>query len=196
MAEPGPFDRGRRDFLRLSLQGAALAAVGGFCGWLAARGGASRTVWQLDPVRCIQCGRCATHCVMTPSAVKCVHAYDMCGYCELCTAFFEPDPNGLNTGAENQLCPTGAIERTYVEEPYYEYKIAEALCIGCGKCVKGCTLFGNGSMHLQVRHDRCLGCNECSIAVVCPSEAFSRVTADQPYRMKGRAGRPGGGAAL
>ena len=24
------------------------------------------TVWQLDPEKCIQCGRCATACVLTP----------------------------------------------------------------------------------------------------------------------------------
>ena len=45
-----------------------------------------------------------------------------------------------------------------------EYIIDEELCIGCAKCVKGCAAFGNGSLHLQVRHDRCLNCNECTIA--------------------------------
>ena len=143
-----------------------------------------RWIWQLDPNQCIQCGNCATHCVLTPSAVKCVHAFAMCGYCELCTGYFPPDPNDLNTAAENQLCPTGAIQRSYIEDPYYEYTIDEELCIGCGKCVEGCAAFGNGSLFLQVRHDRCLNCNQCSIAAACPSGAYRRVPADDPYLLK------------
>jgi Na+-translocating ferredoxin:NAD+ oxidoreductase subunit B len=79
----------------------------------------------------------------------------------------------------------GAIKRTYVEDPYYEYTIDEPLCIGCGKCVKGCYSFGNGSLFLQVRHDRCLNCNDCSIARGCPSGAFRRVPANSPYLFKG-----------
>jgi electron transport complex protein RnfB len=122
--------------------------------------------------------------VLEQSAVKCVNAYELCGYCDLCTGYFEPNPNDLNTGAENQLCPTGAIERKFIEDPYYEYRINEDLCIGCAKCVKGCTLFGNGSFYLQVRHDRCLDCNECAISKVCPGDAFLRVPARQPYLPK------------
>ena len=108
----------------------------------------------------------------------------MCGYCQLCTGYFEPDPIDLNTGAENQLCPAGAIIRTFVEDPYYEYTIDERLCIGCAKCVDGCNRFGNGSLYLQVRHDRCVNCNECSIARVCPADAFRRVPVSQPYLLK------------
>jgi electron transport complex protein RnfB len=124
--------------------------------------------------------------VLQPSAVKCVQMYPMCGYCKLCTGYFDPEPNALNTGAENQLCPTGAIKRKALEDPYYEYSIDEALCIGCAKCIKGCTLFGNGSFFLQIRHDRCVNCNECTIAVSCPSQAISRVPASQPYKFKSR----------
>jgi electron transport complex protein RnfB len=105
----------------------------------------------------------------------------MCGYCELCTGYFEPEPNALSTAAENQLCPVAALKRTSIEDPYFEYEIEEALCIGCGKCVEGCRSFGNGSLFLQVRHDRCLNCNECSIAAACPANAFSRVPAGQAY---------------
>ncbi|MCK5270309.1 MAG: hypothetical protein KAJ46_05970 [Sedimentisphaerales bacterium] len=143
-----------------------------------------QTVWQIDPYKCIACGNCATYCVLEESAVKCVHAFAMCGYCELCTGYFEPEPAALNSGAENLLCPTGAIIRNKIEDPYHEYTIDEPLCIGCGKCVKGCNAFGNGSLFLQVRHDRCLNCNECSIAKSCPSGAFRRVPADQPYLLK------------
>jgi electron transport complex protein RnfB len=108
----------------------------------------------------------------------------MCGYCDLCTGFFEPEPRALDTGAENQLCPVDAIKRSFIEDPYYEYIIDESLCIGCAKCVKGCNAFGNGSLFLQVRHDRCLNCNECSIAAACPSQAYKRVPADEPYIIK------------
>jgi len=65
-----------------------------------------------------------------------------------------------------------------------EYNVEESLCNGCGKCVKGCTVFGNGSLFLQVRHDRCLNCNECSIAAACPSQAYKRVPANEPYLLK------------
>jgi len=174
----------RREFLRFGA-GAGIAAAGGVY-LAAAHAGADRTVWQIDPDKCIQCGNCKTECVLATSAVKCVHAFAMCGYCELCTGFFEPQPNSLNEGAENQLCPTGAIKRSFVEDPYYEYIIDEELCNGCAKCVKGCSSFGNGSLFLQVRHNLCLNCNQCSIAAACPSRAFRRVPADHPYLLKHR----------
>jgi electron transport complex protein RnfB len=53
--------------------------------------------------------------------------------------------------------------------------------------VKGCNAFGNGSLHLQVLHDRCLNCNECAIAIACPVSAFRRVPAERPYLLKGAA---------
>lgn len=144
-----------------------------------------RYVWQIDPNKCTQCGRCATECVINPSAVKCVHAFKMCGYCNLCFGYFQPGASKLDEGAENQLCPTGAIDRTFIEEPYFQYEIDEDLCIGCAKCVKGCNSFGNGSLFLQVRHDICLNCNECAIAEACPSDAFRRVPSDDPYIWNG-----------
>jgi electron transport complex protein RnfB len=175
----------RRGFLESGMRGVCLLALGGLGGFTVSKALRGETVWQIDPYKCIACGNCATFCVLKESAVKCVHSFAMCGYCKLCTGFFDPDPRALHTGAENQLCPTGAIGRTFVEDPYFEYKIDEKLCIGCGKCVKGCKAFGNGSLYLQVRHDRCKNCNECSIAVACPSGAFTRVPASQPYLLKG-----------
>jgi electron transport complex protein RnfB len=174
----------RRDFLREGARLLAVAGMGGFVGALASRTPAQTMVWQIDPQKCVRCGNCATQCVLAPSAVKCVQVYGICGYCQLCTAYFEPEPNSLTTGAENQLCPTNAIIRTYIEDPYYEYSIDENRCIGCAKCVEGCVRFGNGSFFLQIRHDRCVNCNECSIARSCPSEAIHRVPANQPYRLK------------
>jgi len=176
----------RRNFLRDGMRTVAALTIGGVTGLIAGKSGAGDTVWQIDPHTCIQCESCAINCVLTPSAVKCVHAYDVCGYCELCGGYMEPDTKVLDTAAENQLCPTGAIKRTFIENPFYEYTIDEELCIGCAKCVKGCGAFGNGSLYLQVRHDRCLNCNECAIARNCPSGAFRRVPADQPYILKGK----------
>jgi electron transport complex protein RnfB len=186
--KPGnPEERSRREFFREGVRAAAIAGLGALAGGVAVHNSsAANTLWQIDPHKCIYCGRCATSCVLQPSAVKCVQMYPMCGYCKLCTGYFEPEPNKLNTAAENQVCPTGAIKRRALEDPYYEYSIDEALCIGCAKCVKGCVVFGNGSFFLQIRHDRCVNCNQCSIAEVCPSGAISRVPADKPYLMKGR----------
>ena len=175
----------RRAFVGNALRVAGAVGIGGAVAALAMRKGRSRDwVWQIDPAKCISCGNCATYCVLDESAVKCTHSFSMCGYCDLCTGYFRPEPPSLNSGAENQLCPTGAIKRTFVEDPYFEYTIDEPLCIGCGKCVKGCSAFGNGSLFLQVHHDRCQHCNECAIAVACPSQAYRRVPANRPYLLK------------
>lgn len=174
----------RREFInkgaRITL-GLTVAGTGAFT--LARSSLGKETVWQIDPYKCTQCGRCADECVMSPSAVKCVHAFDLCGYCDLCSGYLLPGAE-LDTGAESQLCPTSAIRRKFIEDPFFEYTIDEELCIGCGKCVKGCAAFGNGSLQLQIRHDRCLNCNQCTIASVCPADAISRVPADTPYLIK------------
>ena len=174
----------RRDLLRIGAGVVAVTALG-LATTAQEKHLKSDTVWQLDPNKCVQCGKCATSCVMTPSAVKCVHAYAMCGYCDLCAGYFYPGADTLDTSAENQLCPTSAIKRTFIEDPYYEYTIDEKLCIACAMCVQGCTSFGNGSLFLQVRHDRCLNCNDCAIARDCPAEAFKRVPINKPYILKG-----------
>lgn len=176
----------RRAFLANLLQGVGLLAAGGAVAALA-RAHAANTVWQIDPDKCIQCDQCAKACVLHPSAVKCVHAYAKCGYCKLCFGFFESEsiPENLTgTGAEYQRCPTDAIKRRFIEDPYYEYHIDEERCIGCALCVKGCTAYGNGSLFLQIRHDRCVNCNQCAIATACPAEAISRVPTEHPYKLK------------
>lgn len=175
----------RREFINKGLRITAGIALGGVALYVAKDASSEDLVWQLDPALCIQCGDCVTNCVLTPSAVKCIHVYDMCGYCDLCGGYFRPDAKQLTTGAENQLCPTGAIIRSYIEDPFFEYKIDEDLCIGCGKCVAGCGAFGNGSLQLQVRHDRCVNCNQCNIALHCPADAFSRVPRSDTSIFKG-----------
>lgn len=175
----------RREFLRGGIAALAGLGVAGIAGRLGARSAPLRTVWQIDPDLCVQCGTCSTSCVLLPSAVKAVHAYDVCGYCDLCSGYLRQGARRLDTSAESQLCPTGAIRRRFVEDPYYEYSIDEALCTGCAKCVKGCTAFGNGSLFLQIRHDRCANCNACSAARGCPARAIRRVSAEHPYLLKG-----------
>ena len=176
----------RRSLLTWLARGAVAAAVLALVGRAARRpaAGNTRRVWQIDPAKCTQCGRCATLCVLEPSAVKCVHAFAMCGYCKRCFGFFQPDAAALDESGEKQLCPTGALRRSFVEDPYFEYMIDESKCIGCALCVKGCGSFGNGSLFLQIRHDRCVNCNECRIAANCPAGAISRVPAETPYNLK------------
>lgn len=185
-SENGTGNVNRREFLRCGARGAAGVALAGLAAALARRSLATDTVWQIDPDKCVQCGLCATRCVLAPSAVKCVHAFDLCGYCQLCGGYHQAKARATDTAAENQLCPTNAIRREFIEDPYYEYIIDEPLCVGCAKCVKGCQAFGNGSLHLQVRHNICVNCNECAIAAACPAEAFVRVPATRPYLLRGK----------
>jgi electron transport complex protein RnfB len=175
----------RRRLLIGALRGAGLIGAGTLAGRLLSGADRAQTRWQIDPDKCVACGNCATYCVLTPSAVKCVHAFALCGRCNFCFGYYETAPGVTpGDGVEHQVCPLGAIRRTFLREPYYEYTIDEGLCIGCAKCVKGCSTFGNGSLFLQVRHDRCVNCNECAIAAACPSGAFRRVPAGRPYLLK------------
>jgi electron transport complex protein RnfB len=198
MADPnGKSDR--RRFLREGARAAGAVVLVGAAGFVGfQRGRKDEYVWQLDPDECMACGNCATHCVLDVSAVKAVQCYPMCGMCDLCTGYFDLGYVNLDTAAENQLCPVAAIERELVGEESgvgrFEYHIDESKCIGCGKCVKGCAMM-NGSLYLQVRHDRCLNCNQCSIAVACPTQAFRRVPASDPYLLKSKARAILGGKA-
>lgn len=179
----------RRDFIHKGLNTIAGFTLGGIAGILVSKSSSGEMVWQLDPNICVQCEKCSTNCVLPHSAVKCMHSYSMCGYCDLCSGYLQPGAKSRDTGAESQLCPTGAIKRIYIEDPYFEYTIDKNLCIGCGKCVKGCASFGNGSLYLQVQHDLCLNCNECAIARSCPSQAYRRVPASHPYILRGDEGQ-------
>lgn len=170
----------RRKFLKHVARGAALLGVVGAISILRTPSEGkphrpSSLVWQIDPKKCIGCGKCEKCCVLNISAVKCYHDYARCGYCDICTGYFELEPIAFNTGGENQICPTAAIQRTFVEAPYYEYVIDRDLCVGCGKCVEGCTNYGNGSLYLQIDQSLCVQCNQCAIAINCPSQAITRV---------------------
>lgn len=170
----------RKEFLRIGILSLlALPFLGIF-----SRKRSSGTLWQIDPSKCTQCGKCESLCVLHESAVKCVHQYASCGYCDFCSGYYQDNRTKFDTAAENQRCQTGAIQRTFIEDPYFEYTIDESRCTGCGKCVKGCADFGNGSLFLQVRHDRCKNCGDCPIARQCPAQAFQKVPADEPYLFK------------
>jgi len=171
----------RRVFFQRASKVSGLVLLGGLGGKLLSNTARNRTVWQIDPNKCIQCGNCATSCVLAHSASRCVHDLGMCGYCRICSGFNPPDALQMDEAAENQMCPVGAITRRYVEEPYYEYTIDRERCIGCAKCVKGCTSFGNGSLFMQIQRDICVDCNECSIAMVCEGKAIHRVPAALQY---------------
>ena len=181
----------RRGFLGDTVRVAGAVGLVGAVGLRAALKGRPRDyVWQIDPDKCIACDKCQTLCVLEPSAVKCVQCFLLCGYCDVCTGYFPISDFQLDTAAESQLCPTGAITREFIDQRagvrYFEYTIDEELCIGCGKCVKGCELM-NGSLYMQVRHDLCVNCNECAIAVGCPAEAFYRVPPGNPVLLRKKA---------
>jgi Na+-translocating ferredoxin:NAD+ oxidoreductase subunit B len=178
----------RRGFVADGIRVLGALGLGGAAALLIARKGKTEEyVWQIDPDKCIACDNCQTHCVLDVSASKVVQCFALCGYCDVCTGYFPTKDFVLETGAENQLCPTGAITRKFIEEKggerFFEYTIDEALCIGCAKCVLGCRLM-NGSLYMQVRHDRCLNCNECAIAIACPPQAFRRVPVSDPNLLR------------
>jgi electron transport complex protein RnfB len=181
-----PFSR--KKFLRICgtvVAGTAIASLSGAAlRRLAKQQEGASMLWQIDPSKCTYCGRCETECVLPISAVKCIHANKVCGYCDLCGGYYRTNVKELNTAAENMICPTGAIRREYVEEPYFEYTINESLCTGCAKCAKGCNSFGNGSLYMQVKQDLCKNCNECKIALQCPSGAIRRVSVGKAYMLK------------
>ena len=98
----------RREFIRAVFAGVAGLGAAGLAGALSMRSSSRRSVWQIDPDVCVQCGNCSTQCVLTPSAVKAVHAYDVGGYCDLCSGYLQPGARKLDTSAESRRCPTGA----------------------------------------------------------------------------------------
>ncbi len=188
----------RREVLGHAVRGAALVGLGGTVTYLALKANAEG-VWLLDVEKCVNsrlgalgvevCELCATDCVLALSAVRAVNEFSICGRCYICPAYFDIksaiDAEGLPS---QKLCPRDAIERTPIgwvdpDDPannFYEYTIDETRCTGCGKCVMACKEpAGLSSIRLEVRHNLCLDCNRCSIAIACPDEAYEHAPARQ-----------------
>jgi electron transport complex protein RnfB len=174
----------RRQFMDRSFRILSFVGLGGAAGLLTRRA-SGHAVYQVDPFKCTACDLCRTSCVISHSAVKAVNDFEKCGYCMLCPAYMDvtsmPDERGIPAG---KVCPQDALKRQVVGEVdeddpnnnYYEYVVDEARCDGCGKCVKACKApAGNGSLRLEIRYDRCLECNECSIQIACPEAAIVRL---------------------
>lgn len=185
----------RRSFLQRSGQAACAIALGGTAVVLGRRV-CQGDAWAIAPNQCINirlgitgadqvCNACATTCVLPLSAVRAVNDHNQCGRCCICPAYYDVrsqvGPDGLPS---KKLCPRDAIIRSPIGEidPYdplnnfYEYTIDEELCNGCGLCVMECKdPAGLGSIRLEVRYDLCLRCNQCSIALNCPEDAYVRV---------------------
>jgi H+/Na+-translocating ferredoxin:NAD+ oxidoreductase subunit B len=189
----------RRELLGHAARGLALTGLGGVTGVLFLKAHATNA-WAIDSGRCVNsrlgavgvdaCQRCATDCVLSLSAVRAVNEFSKCGRCYVCPAYFKitsaVGPDGLPS---EKVCPRDAIKREAIgwidpDDPannFYEYSIDENLCNGCGLCVMECKEpAGLGSIRLEVRHDVCLDCNRCSIAAVCPEDAYDRVPAPAP----------------
>jgi electron transport complex protein RnfB len=183
----------RRQVLGTAARGAALLGLSGLTGVLAIKANKSYA-WMIDPSKCINsklgalgvdvCEMCATDCVLTLSAVRAVNDFSACGRCYICPAYFKitsaVGPDGLPS---EKVCPRDAIKREAIgwidpDDPannFYEYTIDEKLCNGCGRCIMECKEpAGLGSIKLEVRHNVCLDCNRCSIAAVCPEDAYER----------------------
>ncbi len=186
----------RREMLGHAARGVALLGLGGTAGllWLKAN---KTYAWMIDTERCVNsklgalgvevCQLCATDCVLTLSAVRAVNEFSKCGRCYVCPAYYKitsaVGPDGLPS---EKVCPRDAIKREAIgwidpDDPannFYDYTIDEEKCNGCGRCVMECKEpAGLGSIRLEVRHDTCLDCNRCSIAIACPEDAYER---DEP----------------
>ncbi len=187
----------RRKMMHTVARGVAGAGLIGTAGVLSFK--AHRVyAWNIDTAKCIDsklgavevdvCERCATDCVLSLSAVRAVNECGDCGRCYVCPAYYKitsaVGPDGLPS---EKVCPRDAIERKVIgwEDPddpannFYEYTIDETKCNGCGRCVMECKEpAGLGTIRLEVRHDTCLDCNRCSIAAICPEDAYERLESE------------------
>ncbi len=135
---------------------------------------ASRSIssgkWYIDTEECIGCGDCATECIKSQSAVRAVIDTVACSGLDKCRAFYRSTSSRFGQSVANQNCPTGAFKREKDSDRYF-YWIDESLCIGCGKCFRGCRKC-EGAIKLEVKDEFCVNCNDCKIELSCPTNAF------------------------
>lgn len=156
-------------------------------------------IWQIDPSKCLNsrvgelgvkaCTVCFKECVVAQSAVRAVNEFSKCGRCAICPAYFNvKSAVGKDGLPSEKLCPRDAIARRPIGEVdaadpannFYEYVIDEAKCDGCGKCAMACKEpAGLGAIHLRVRHNLCVSCNNCAISVACPKDAVVRLQTEK-----------------
>ncbi len=174
----------RRNFIKKGIEALGVMTVASIGGIALTRSVNGETVWQIDPEKCSLCGKCATLCVLNPSAVKCVIDYKLCEGKKDNPAYFKRGVKEFVDNPENRVCPSGALKRKKINDNYYEYSVDESLCIGCGKCGLQSRKKGTGAMYLQIKHNKCVHCNECAIDVGCPEHAIKRISSKQAYLLK------------
>jgi len=162
---------------------------------------AHRYSWKINPEKCRFCGRCATSCVRSPSAVKAVNDLKKCSYCVACYGHVRDTlAESEKIDAAEGVCPRKAVVRKPLAggpSGFFTYTIDASKCVGCGSCAKLCNEFGNKSMFLIIRPDLCLVCNQCSIVAACPHGAVERVhmSPTDDFRGERLAEMEGGGAS-
>lgn len=181
----------RRKALKRLARGAAVVGMGGTAGYLMQKA-QGQIVWQIDSAKCLNsrlgevgikaCDLCLKECVVSQSAVRAVNEFSKCGRCYICPAYYNVNSAVGRDGLPSEkLCPRDAIARKPIGEVdpsdpannFYEYIIDESKCDGCGKCVMACKEpAGLGSIQLRVRHNLCVNCNSCAIAIACPKAAL------------------------
>ncbi len=140
----------------------------------------TRFMWQINPDKCTQCGKCEIACVRTPSAVKAVNDQKKCSYCVVCFGHIKNkhiDSDKIMSDGI-RVCPKDAIIRKNYSggnTGYFLYDIDHNKCIGCGKCVKECEIHGTKSMFLIIRPDLCMNCNSCNIQAKCEAGAIEKL---------------------
>ena len=167
----------RRTFLKWTGRGAAVVALGTVGVRAGRAAGIDRPIWQIDPDKCIRCGKCETACVRKPSAVKCLNDLELCANCFACHGHVHTSKNKIcDPENDAKVCRGDAVIRTRIGRSQRNiYTINHDLCVGCGDCVERCTTIGMQSMFLSILPTLCLGCNECAIAKVCPGNAIIRI---------------------
>ena len=83
--------------------------------------------------------------------------------------------------------PTGPMLRGEDDGPVADRAAGQRAAAAVAEAAKGRSTDPEAHrLFLQARHDRCLNCNECSIARSCPADAYRRVPVATPYILKGQ----------